>query len=115
MQRDFFFKHFKIIFLSQLVYMQGARVRVGGASWGNSPLRLAMEDEERVVDLQLLLHQFLAMVPVRHIQWPEVSTIIDKCTGIVWSSDPSGLGPNQLPWSSAWLHQTFISIYMICL
>ena len=95
--------------------LQGARVSVGGASWGNSPLRLAMEDEGRVVDLQLLLHQFLAMVPVRHIQWPEVSTIIDKCTGVVWSSDPSGLGPNQLPWSSAWLHQTFISIYMICL
>ena len=39
MRRDFFFKHLKIIFLSQLdVYMQGARVRVGGASWGNPPL-----------------------------------------------------------------------------
>ena len=99
MRRDFFFKHLKIIFLSQLdVYMQGARVRVGGASWGNPPLQLAME--ERVVDLQPLLHQFLAMVPVRHIQWPEVSTMIDKCIGIVWTSDSSGLGPNQLPWSS---------------
>ena len=78
--------------------MQGARVRVGGASWGNPPLQLAME--ERVVDLQPLLHQFLAMVPVRHIQWPEVSTMIDKFIGIVWTSDSSGLGPNQLPWSS---------------
>ena len=32
--------------------------------------------EELIVDMQLVLHQFLAMVPVRHIQWPEVSTIM---------------------------------------
>lgn len=32
--------------------------------------------EELMVDMQLVLHQFLAMVPVRHIQWPEVSTMI---------------------------------------
>ena len=34
--------------------------------------------EKLIVDMQLVLHQFLAMVPVRHIQWPEVSTMIDN-------------------------------------
>ena len=51
--------------------------------------------EKLIVDMQLVLHQFLAMVPVRHIQWPEVSTMIDN----VLVSSGLGLqtlGPNRL-------------------